>query len=239
MATIPFDPTGLTVSSGKSKIVTADVYEKNSGHLVCDTCASLWCGHIETVMHLAKDAPGIEEMTMRAMLNGHEYLPISVPLMPTEGIFARVIVMPLVRPNYVAKVYLQSPPNTTSKMIITGDDQLLGMITSGEGRKVIRSLLVEFLWPAMESKPTGCKSTLHNYERKAILDTFPGRRSAKDKLLMAWANMWYNKCYPCFQDEGAKVDFDPDLIPDVSEVRGRKVFPPPRRRSDIPSRYKT
>lgn len=238
MAKVSFDPTGAKVSSGKSRMVTADVYEKHSGHLVCDTCTSLWCKHIETVMNQAKDAQGIEEMTMQAMHAGHEYLPFSIPLMPSEGIFAKVIVMPLVRPNYVAKVYLQSPPNTTSGMIIAGDDQLLGIITSGEGRRVIRSLTVEFLWPAMETRPTACVSTLHNYERKANVETFPGNHPAKDKLLMAWANLWYSKCYPCFRDEGAQVEFDSDLIPDAPAPPWRGDAPRRRYTSPASPRFK-
>lgn len=204
---------------GVAARLTPIVSSRYGGHLTCESHDNLWCEHIESVIKNDVDAASIESLSMQSMHLDSEYIPVSVPLIPTYGIFAKVIVMPLVRPEYAAKVYLQSPPQTESEHVVTGDDCLIGMITEGEGRRVIRSLVVTAFWPVMQQKLRPCMSTLHNYERAAEHSLYPGDKSDRERLAMAWTTHWYSKCYPCFTDEGPGQKFDDDLIPDTEPTR--------------------
>lgn len=195
----------LTVSpSGKNMVML-----RNSGHLVCMICSELWCPHIHEIVKDGTDAPFIRKHIGKSAF-------VSVPLVPTLSVHASVWLVPMPRDEFRAKAYLLSPGNALRECQATGDDIFLGFITSGEGRLVLRRMILAFfeadMGPDME---VPCLSMNHDWGRKAQIATMLRDDGVQRQLIEAWHIKWYKKCSVCFIETSNKPanPFAPDLIP--------------------------
>ena len=186
--------------------VAGTVRYMDNGYLHCEACDNIWCRHIEAVVLSSQDS---QSLVKRAI----EYPHFSVPILPTESLFASIWLDILPRKRFLAKAYLQSPINAIPERVCRGDDHFIAFLSPGEGRAGLRVAI----WDAFAKELGGdvsCASLGHTWD-VSIEATKLQKSGARGMMLNAWHQKWYNKCHVCFMREGAVVEFDSDLIPDA------------------------
>jgi hypothetical protein len=192
------------------------------GHLTCRVDNTLWCGHIEQVIKEHQDADAIQSVH-----GGSQF--VSVPLVPSQGVYAMVWLDRQEREHWLAKAYLQSPTKALPDRTATGDDMFIGFLSAGEGRAILRRMIIqEFSKDMYPEMLVTCESLYHSVNRRLYM-VEKVKASLLDQLLEAWSMQWYKRCSLCFVEEQSNPPkWDDSLIPDAPVPRFPTAPPRPR-----------
>lgn len=186
------------------------VWSTKVGLLVCMKDETAWCDHIDQVVKMGLDAKSI-----RADCTEQEVMYLEVPVFPTDGIFGRVFLHP--RKSGTFDVNLNEPIDVvTTKKMKRAKGPHLGILCPGEGRVILRNMILDWLQGITPEPPTPvttCSSFRHGYQRKLDFTTIMKFGHPRARMIEAWCLYWYTKCYGCLTEEGPSIEFDSDLIP--------------------------
>lgn len=171
-----------------------------NGDVHCNQCTDeVWCVHVKRDFVNHADSALIWHKA-----NNGEYLTslvLLVPMFPESGnIWVEVDLRfrdssaLLSVPIYSA--WISNPTISQSTCI--------GYITPGEGRAVIRNLIIEFM--RASGNPGECKSPAHNYAAQMQWERDKRTSRAHAQIFSVW---WFGKCLSCVK--GSVLD--DDLIP--------------------------
>lgn len=190
--------------------IGTEIWSSKVGLLVCPEDESCWCDHIDQVVRMGLDANSI-----RDDCNGNLIQYLEVPVFPTDGIFGRVFIHP--RKSGTFDVNLNQPMDVAStKRMKRANGPHLGLLCPGEGRMVLRNMIIDWLQGITPEPPTPvttCGSFRHGYQRKMDFTTIMKFGDHRSRMIEAWCLYWYTKCHGCLAEEGPSVQFDADLIP--------------------------
>lgn len=184
-------------------------YNPNSGLITCrhvhDEPNQVWCEHMGPCVQAGADADAIWEPTGTVGTPDGEGVPVfedqmrlDIPMFPTVGLWASVTLTLIPRPTMPMYSVEWDHPNGR-------DGLLIGHITRGEGRKVIRELMVEFMWAAPD-REVECQAAHHGLAAqiewsKCINDE---RRTRE-----AWSVYIHDWCTYCRVNRGDNSDLIP------------------------------
>lgn len=191
----------------------------SGGNLSCSgvNCrAAVWCEHIQEVITSGHDAPSV-------WAHGFSVDPwtpfVDVPVMPTQEIWAKVRLDQA--SDSVLKVNLHAPPQRNPP---DGYSPFIGFISEGEGRAVIRQMLIGWFepWYNQHSRDVPCGS-IHHTPGRTMQVIRQGDANPVNKFINAWTLFFFQQCMICWKNQrrqihqapGAGQVFPPDLIPRI------------------------
>lgn len=186
------------------------VIHSSTGDLYCRQDKTSWCSHIESVVLQGLDAPALwEQFESCGWDEDDEPWEMSVPVMPTEGIYLPVDIVPI-RHGVCGVMY-------------TGDGFLnranLTCIVPGEARRVMREVVID--WFTANAAPLeqerSCKSASHTYQSQLAYRQVLEKGSKKDLFVAAWDLVFRGKCPSCISQKNStepSTQWDSDLIPE-------------------------
>jgi hypothetical protein len=180
----------------------ATVTDRSTGHLFCGECNLVWCKHIQEFI--------VENQDQRLIWNdpGYSYWMIMIPYVPAADIWVPVEIDDELDKLGGRKVELLDPESTSATGVI------LGTISPGEGRAVIRDLLHNWFMLQVSDPDTGkplkpfCNQGTHKF-----LEETKFRAHMKDERFRwaeLWSLHWYQACISC----RAFLASLPDLVPE-------------------------
>jgi hypothetical protein len=189
--------------TGKHSSIPRDVDVSDDGELVCLACRLANCEHIKAVLEL-----GLDDMIFY-------FDTITVPMDLKHSVFVKFSLDTEVVADSRA---LRLHPDEGDVAQKAG---VLCLLTRGEGRKVIRSVLLDWIKFSLLSGSPVCNQRTHGYHEQIVLD-----KHLQGKTIMpyveAWSILRNRACTSCM--EYSNKDTDDDLIPNPPK-RGSK--PPP------------
>lgn len=203
------DAGGLRVS-GSQTYIGMGVKTSNIGMLVCDEHESAWCEHVEYIIRTNMDSFSI--------FNEYENYNIAriyVPVLPVDwNIFACVVLEYVDRDTLKAYLWNATKPRVLTDDYIKNGAVFIGLVGRGDGRKALRSMILEWVAVLPECWPTKCRSASHTRSReREIRDEI--LQDKRSRIAHTWCIHWYNKCARCTLEEGPEHKFDDDLIPTI------------------------
>lgn len=201
------------------------VTPRPTGTLACSRCTPNWCEHIQRVVTDGLDATSVWDHVI-----SNPTLPnVTVPILPSKNLWLTV---QLLRPeNPVgsitsAKVKISHPKPIPRR---PESEEVLGFIAEGEGRNVLRQMLLDWFEPLVPPDghvlSDGCKNLHHSpsTQYKLVNEV---RGSQVNKFANAWTNYHFQKCIICHEStriprQGGRASassaqqFPPDLIPQI------------------------
>lgn len=166
--------------------------------------ACMTCGHSTSCKHIKKVI--LDNLDNRIF----DFTEVEVPLSIGDGIWVNVALDET--PNKLAKIAAISQTHIFSnKPLETGGflcERYLGLLSPGEGRRVLRAMLVECIrtW-ANYTKPT-CFSTAHGIQAEHEWKM----ATESKKILNYWSIILWSCCLAC--QSYVNSDFGDDLVPD-------------------------
>lgn len=134
----------------------------DNGHLVCsrfhpdtDDTPHFWCAGIEKFIKTGRDMLMIWDKTPESMHPDTQYL--QVPVFPTYNIWTRV--------TLTLDTRYERYQITWAKSDDLLDSEVLGYLNPGEGRSVVRSLLIQKMETEHEL-PKTCGAYAHNFNEE-------------------------------------------------------------------------
>ena len=187
-----------------SSIIQVDV--SDDGELVCMRCRLSNCEHIKAVLELNLD---VDIFYMED---------VTVPMDLTHGVFV--------------KFQLVGPPVAGSKGIYLHPDEgkiaakagLLGLISNGEPRKVLRSILLDWLkyYLMVEKLNNVCTASTHGYHEQRTLE-----QNLDSEGIMPYLETWCNLRNDCCMSCMEFITGDDDLVPSAPKKKGGIIPPRP------------
>jgi hypothetical protein len=177
--------------------LTYDFMAMPNGHIACEVCsASLWCEHIEQMIKANGDAGVIfEDFTP----GGVEDLRIEVPMFPTSNLWQPVVLTPHKK---ITAYFVDLDVDSASYE--------LGFLNPGEGRVVLRSMVLSWFAGMVETSTLQCKSKSHGFPaQKAWEQNMKDEGARALSLFAVWQQ---GTCPHCLRQLN-----DPDLVPDAGD----------------------
>lgn len=167
--------------------------DRDTGLVECLEDGRVWCEHVQEATTTNKDAVfvwGEENEELRPTQK------VYVPIVPTANLWA------------VCDLELNEKVHAYS---VTFMSQFIGFIHRGEGRGVLRSMLVDwFLGFAGHDKTKSCPNPNHTFAAQKMWER-DFKLGGGRVFAQRWSVMTTDKCLGC---AGVSDGFDPDLIPD-------------------------
>jgi hypothetical protein len=192
----------VLVEQGKFPIGTVDV--SDDGELMCLKCRLANCEHIKGVLELNLD------------VNIFYLDSVMVPMDLRHNVFVKFI--------------LSSPPIAGSRSIRLHPDEgdvsrvagSLGLLSMGETRKVLRSILLDWLrfYTASQTRNM-CVAKTHGYREQVELDKHMDEKQSIMPYLETWSLLRNEACLSCM--EYRSDDDDYGLIPSTPMKPGGMV----------------
>lgn len=159
-----------------------------------DEIVGMWCEHIERVITEGNDAA----------LYGEEYAvgnfasrSVVVPLRPTQAFWVRV---------QVGEIY-DDQPFCSLSIPARGQATMLGYITDGDGRLVMRQMVIAYLRGKYLSAPP-CRHPHHQGRLWSTYDKRDQHAMPTDGLAQIHSLLLRNKCLNCFLHSSPMSDSD-------------------------------
>lgn len=162
----------------------------------------MWCTHIEGAVRDNADS--------EAIFDANEELGfLEIPMFPSLNLWARVRLALNVKLE-AYKVYMDWDGNPPT------DSNFLGFLHHGEGRMVIRSMILNFFEGEVNLSSLACKSSAHKMRQE--IDWQKSLNDPNKRIPQLWSVYQNGACIACTMSAGEWAD----LVPDAGE--GRKVF---------------
>lgn len=180
-----------------------DIWALPNGHLACDNCEGKpWCEHIETLVRENADA----EILWQDEGEPYDALELEIPVFPTANLWGRVVLEKSQRISLAYRASFFIRPG------ITADGVFLGHIHGGEGRYVLRSMLLDYFQGAIDPRTLKCNAGVHTFKQEM---KWQSDMKDPNTAIMQYWSVWVNKtCIGCAIDASDWAD----LIPDAKSV---------------------
>lgn len=169
-------------------------FESTAGILHCGKCDDQWCKHIEFVITEGKDAEevwdGLTALSQR---------PLLVPVFPSYGLMHSIR---LVEPEFVL-------PYPAYKVKELNGTKSYGMVTEGDGRSVIRMMLISDL--LANNNIDECNKKSHSFKQELVFKK--NMADSTGRLAECWSLLHLGGCVSCVVGLPDDASFD-DLVPD-------------------------
>lgn len=192
------------------------VNPRPTGALVCSKCQPSWCRHIQYVVEHGLDDRSVWD-------HGFSLDPclpnVSIPVMPSFSLWMSVKLTRVGDSTAVLKVYIHHPRPTEA-------EKLLGFIGEGEGRNILRQMVIEWFEPRLHGDPVACGNILHSVGRDVRQSEVV--QDEAGKFANAWTLYHFGECIVCWSERAARnrsyaqasagssqTRFPPDLIPSM------------------------
>jgi hypothetical protein len=170
------------------------VTPKSNGHLLCELCSTYWCLHVEDYVKTGDDA----DFIWSDYPNPQQ---LEVPIIPTSNLWATVL---LTKPeNAKATMYRVEYFQT-----IAGDPEFIGFIHPGEGRAVMRSVLLDWFTGTKAFPSMDCTSRGHGFTQITRLQK--DMKNPGMKIAQQWSIWATGKCLGCTFSAANNSDLVPD-----------------------------
>ena len=192
----------ISTFSSKKKL-RYHVSENFIGALTCSCAEShkMWpfCEHIEKAIKMGHDGypPGGGNAleSLREMPDS-----VVVPIMPSEQWWVSVLLGPEEEGSRSVKIesgtaYRVESPGVANAMALLIEQPMLGYLGAGEGRLVIRSMVIEWLRSHYRAAPA-CKARIHKSIRWSKRDKHETPLSPRDYASL-WCLVVEGKCREC------------------------------------------
>lgn len=190
------------MASWQPVVAVGDLHLQIDGTVMCGAHDQLtdWCEHLADNMISNGDQAIIWDI-MEGQEKPEKW-DLQIPVFPTNDLFETVTLNKLVSYN-------------TLRWIVEWDiDPLspsvtLGLLNRGEGRNVVRRLMVEYMWSATDNQAPQCKASTHSLpqENLYIRETHP---SSKHRAMNVWSVWREGMCIPCMVQTNQLIDLVPD-----------------------------
>lgn len=189
------------------------------GYLKCGVCSAIWCTHIRDIIQRGEDASSMWEE-----FHSEQWDLVSIPLVPTDSIHIVTILEPISEEiDYALSVSVHLPGDTPSKL-----SPFLGHINEGEGRSVIREMIIDWFEPEVEKPQEKCLSHRHDRSRDYHLYKHLNGNYNK-RYSNQWTLHFFRLCMKCYQDEMDEIGKAPHttrVVPDVADPSRPRYFDP-------------
>jgi hypothetical protein len=201
-AAVEQDPLGGSVT----KNVT--LLDNKEGFLECKAhgATTFWCEHIKEVVMKELDRVSFVPDDVD-IYDHHGY---QVPIFPEKlHLFGRVVLNGIVKNVHAVKVYF-IPEGMPDEM----DEHYLGFLHSGEGRKVLRSMLLDFARAYTEQPDFQCRSSSHDFQAQMKWEQIMAQPpDSVIRIATAFSLLNSQMCIACADPINADTDDNSDLIP--------------------------
>lgn len=188
----------------------AFIVPQPSGSITCNkhpASGGGWCEDIEWALGRRLDASDVWEHGMSV----DPWLPhVTVPIMPSKQLWAIVRLHKL--DNNLLRAVKTEPHRRDS-----GELQSLGFISKGEGRMILREMILDWFQEFLDIDKHRCRSIEHT-ARKTMLVSQDCNSSSVAVFINCWTMYHFDECEYCWaagRSSGRRAvpAFDPDLIP--------------------------
>jgi hypothetical protein len=190
----------------------------NNGNLACEAHdGAVYCHHIEQVIEKGWDTEPLWSFFQGSLGKPGYGMICSVPI---AGEYDLWIVTNLVTTEMKHALEIQGigpdhswleVSHADSSIIFDGDPFFLGYLNKGEGRRVLREILDNWLF----TQPNGqCKNRSHSFA--AQLDYEKRQKTPEGRRICWWFYVLTGQCPECVIGEGADIS---DLVPDAGEPK--------------------
>lgn len=191
------------LESGRIRVNDAVISRKGDGFLGCDRHGGhKLCAHVRDLLREGSDwmilgAPEAELVGMK----------VPIPLIPKYDIWTWVKFTERIESVMAYKIQLYITKDKGSARTI--EETYLGFLHRGEGRLVIRSMIIDWFRGSVEVDRLRCESTSHGFrqEQRWRKDTFG---DLGDDAFAQWWSVWQSGF--CLDCAGLLNNFD-DLVP--------------------------
>lgn len=166
--------------------------------LRCSRCtppgSEPWCEHLAKVVTDNKDG---EEGMVYDLSN------VLIPMFPTHGLFT----LASLDPNEKAggrKIFVNQPNEP--------QPQFIGFLMPGEGRKVIRAMLIDWAIPNYNPATTQCNSRIHSAPAERYLQRCLEAQKGSLGYAQKWCIITEKLCLMCHDKMN---NFDPADVPEL------------------------
>jgi hypothetical protein len=190
------------------------VMEDGNGQLVCQFSNHTpapgdrwWCVDIEDYVRAGKDAETVYQQTQ-----------LVVPVFPRHNLWATVNL----DDKEIAGSRRLLVPTRTGGNFVSGTD-VVGLVSQGDGRWVIRNMLIDWAFPKYRTKhrtstgqlvTTGsieCESRSHSLAAERYLKALTDNNAKQDVVASMWSTVYEGLCLYCLQkSHDALNDHDAD-----------------------------
>lgn len=175
-----------------------DFWRTDSGALECRECQdSIWCAHIEEVIKSNLDAETISDLDEQ----------IKVPIFPTAAMWANCL-LDYIQKLESFKVYFIPEHVRVDDIAKRNYDGFIGFLGKGEGRGVIRSMILDWFKGTVDTEGMLCPMSSHGFAAQVRWER--DMQDPTKAFIQQWAVWSTSKCLGC---SGTAAAFD-DLIPD-------------------------
>lgn len=197
--------------------------DAKSGFLRCGECGDTadWCRHMEGSVRQREDAQSMWEIFDKELCSDlQEHFPhhtIFVPISPTNKLWAEVEVFrSAMIPSAMAMLLMGSG----TKAGVVAD---LGYLNRGDGRNVIRSIIVDWFQGKVEGSLV-CQAGAHGFSQE--MQWQKNVKSPHMNLFENWSIYFNEQCLSCFQRNMTNANQWPDdLVPEEEKKNWSSSMP--------------
>lgn len=165
-----------------------------------------WCKHIENALKTHGDEHVFWSVVGRT--NQHNWWPVAVPIIPTQGLWASCKVA-RANSNMPWALFIVPRDEDSGRESIR-----LGTVGEGEGRMAWRMLIWDYFQAHVTTEYTKCPGKGHNFAAQGML-TANLKNSGSVESRAQMFSIWYNqKCLGCL-NKAASFNPEEDLIPQL------------------------
>lgn len=173
----------------------------DTGFLDCVVCRDFWCDHIQSLVTSNADSQAIWNPDLGGALPTQL---VEIPVVPSAALWT------------TATLTLMSKLGAYKVTFEEGAfEQFLGFIHPGEGRLILRSMMIEWFYGHVDSSELRCPMSSHSFPSQLRWDKdMMQRRTAFAQLFSVWSNQ---KCLGCL---GTSVTNFDDVVPEADPRGG-------------------
>jgi len=186
-----------------------------NGHIKCETDQKYWCKHISIALKENLDA----ESLWNEFISDQDGLPfqIEIPVNPDKNLWATVILnnAKLAYPGMTVIYYEtgreRKSPILHTSLVGSESEHFVGYIHPGDGRMIVRTMLINWFKGNVPVKNLHCTSGSHKYSQEMIWEADVADESKK--WFQYWCCYTTGHCISCASGQSSKTDWPEDLIP--------------------------
>lgn len=195
--------------------VTAIVTQQDSGYLLCEEDGTYWCPHVEKACRDGVDLEWYFKDHFMPAGNADNFQ-IMVPMIPTQNLWVEVDCVKVVLPGDTWVLDCGA--------IELMDINDLGMLSAGEGRLTLRSMILDQFWANIDTEHLACQATSHKYGQAMALKKHK-EEGGSNWTAELWAMYVEHKCLSCIEKQDIDLSqYAPAMPEQKSWNNGGSVF---------------
>lgn len=186
-------------------------YDITTGQLKCTECVGspIWCLHVRGLVRDGKDLSNFWPTNDLVAPEYNVNCKVYVPVFPDANHWTYVELVAYSGPGGAARYQIlweDYPLKYVDENGTISPSPVVGFLNRGEGRQVIRSILIEYMW-GDPRRSYECKAAHHGYAQQKAFEA--NIAQTPEYYYEAWSIYMTNQCLVCNTITG----LDPNLIP--------------------------